>query len=200
MISKLSVALAATCALLVGGNVAANASPVPYVVTIEQVGANVVATGTGEFDLTGLTFVPAVPPFPAFVNPSAAAIAINTTLAADTYRGTFMGPTNFGPGTGGAASTKSGDYVFFDPTFYLQLPTGYTAGTTLNGEDTFNNTTIAMLGITPGTYTWTWGTAADQSFTVDVVPVPAAFPLFATGLGGLGLLGWRRKRKAQATP
>jgi outer membrane lipase/esterase len=29
-------------------------------------------------------------------------------------------------------------------------------------------------------------------------PVPAALPLFATGLGALGLLGWRRKRKAQA--
>jgi hypothetical protein len=29
-------------------------------------------------------------------------------------------------------------------------------------------------------------------------PLPAAFPLFATGLGGLGLLGWRRKRRAQA--
>jgi len=26
-------------------------------------------------------------------------------------------------------------------------------------------------------------------------PLPSAFPLFATGLGGLGLLGWRRKRK-----
>jgi hypothetical protein len=30
------------------------------------------------------------------------------------------------------------------------------------------------------------------------VPLPAALPLFATGLGGLGLLGWRRKRKASA--
>ena len=29
-------------------------------------------------------------------------------------------------------------------------------------------------------------------------PLPAAFPLFASGLGALGLLGWRRKRKAQA--
>jgi hypothetical protein len=30
------------------------------------------------------------------------------------------------------------------------------------------------------------------------VPLPAALPLFATGLGALGLLGWRRKRKKDA--
>jgi hypothetical protein len=30
------------------------------------------------------------------------------------------------------------------------------------------------------------------------VPVPAALPLFATGLGALGLIGWWRRRKAQA--
>jgi hypothetical protein len=29
-------------------------------------------------------------------------------------------------------------------------------------------------------------------------PLPAALPLFATGLGALGLLGWRRKKKAAA--
>jgi hypothetical protein len=34
--------------------------------------------------------------------------------------------------------------------------------------------------------------------TISQTPIPAALPLFATGLGGLGLLGWRRKRKAQA--
>ena len=31
-----------------------------------------------------------------------------------------------------------------------------------------------------------------------VIPLPTALPLFATALGGLGLLGWRRKRKARA--
>lgn len=31
-----------------------------------------------------------------------------------------------------------------------------------------------------------------------VVPLPATLPLFATGLGMLGLLGWRRKRKKAA--
>jgi len=30
----------------------------------------------------------------------------------------------------------------------------------------------------------------------DTTPLPGALPLFASGLGALGLLGWRRKRKA----
>jgi hypothetical protein len=31
----------------------------------------------------------------------------------------------------------------------------------------------------------------------QTTPLPATLPLFASGLGALGLLGWRRKRKAQ---
>jgi hypothetical protein len=34
--------------------------------------------------------------------------------------------------------------------------------------------------------------------STTATPLPAALPLFATGIGGLGLLGWRRKRKARA--
>ena len=30
---------------------------------------------------------------------------------------------------------------------------------------------------------------------IQATPLPAALPLFASGLGALGLLGWRRKRK-----
>jgi hypothetical protein len=52
------------------------------------------------------------------------------------------------------------------------------------------------------------GTAVDTGIVApagDVIgtvattatPLPAALPLFATGVGALGLLGWRRKRKAQ---
>ena len=36
------------------------------------------------------------------------------------------------------------------------------------------------------------------SLTPAPVPIPAALPLFATGLGVLGLLGWRRKKKSAA--
>jgi hypothetical protein len=45
-------------------------------------------------------------------------------------------------------------------------------------------------GVTTNTYEDAWYVAA--------TPIPAALPLFASGLGALGLLGWRRKRKAQA--
>jgi hypothetical protein len=46
-----------------------------------------------------------------------------------------------------------------------------------------------------------FGGVAATSVTgaVNEVPLPAAVPLFATGLGALGLLGWRRKRRAQTT-
>jgi hypothetical protein len=37
-----------------------------------------------------------------------------------------------------------------------------------------------------------------QRGAVQVVPLPGALPLFVTGLVGLGLISWRRKKKAQA--
>jgi len=38
----------------------------------------------------------------------------------------------------------------------------------------------------------------DTVNVLDPVPLPGALPLFATGLGALGLLGWRRKKKRAA--
>lgn len=35
-------------------------------------------------------------------------------------------------------------------------------------------------------------------FAASATPLPAALPLFVAGLGSMGLLGWRRKRRAQA--
>jgi len=50
-----------------------------------------------------------------------------------------------------------------------------------------SNITSDLSG--PGTFTLT---------QLTPTPLPGALPLFATGLGVLGLLGWRRKRKATA--
>ena len=68
---------------------------------------------------------------------------------------------------------------------------GAITGVTWNGTDAI--------------FTWTtrsnYNAIGGNFVTFDVnttTPLPAALPLFATGLGGLGFLGWRRKRKAQA--
>ncbi len=53
-----------------------------------------------------------------------------------------------------------------------------------NPMDTFSPTRL-----NPSVYAWV---------ELYPTPLPATLPLFATGLSGLGLLGWRRKRKAAA--
>ena len=40
--------------------------------------------------------------------------------------------------------------------------------------------------------------AVTVSADAAAVPIPAALPLFAAGLGAMGFMGWRRKRKALA--
>lgn len=60
----------------------------------------------------------------------------------------------------------------------------------LENQGTNPNNTFADFEFDAGAY---------DSFAVNTAaaatPLPAAFPLFAAGLGALGLLGWRRKRK-----
>ena len=35
---------------------------------------------------------------------------------------------------------------------------------------TYSGKTLATLGVTPGTYVWTWGTGANQNFTLQIPP------------------------------
>jgi hypothetical protein len=42
------------------------------------------------------------------------------------------------------------------------------------------------------------GNGQEVDFDITATPLPAALPLFATGLGAMGLFGWRRKRKNTA--
>jgi hypothetical protein len=71
----------------------------------------------------------------------------------------------------------------------------------INGTGTFvisDSAITATTVICPTCVTFDFGTGPDTFQPGREVPVPAALPLFVTGIGGLGLLGWRRKRKAQA--
>jgi hypothetical protein len=188
--------LIAFMVLLDATTTAANASP--YVVTLEQVGSNVVATGSGEIDVTGLTFATVSSAEAATIAPSIGFIDTGPSAAiVEGYTG-FTGPASFGSGGQTLASSSSGDNVeIFVAEALLYVPLGYVSGNALSDTATYDLATFASLGLTPGIYIWTWGTGADQSFTLDVAatPLPAALPLFATGLGAMGLFGWRRKRK-----
>jgi hypothetical protein len=115
--------------------------------------------------------------------------------------GPIVGPANFGSGGLTLDGTGTGPAIgirSFEPD--IEVPTGYVSDGPLSDTTIYDTATFASLGVTPGTYVWTWGTGADQSFTLEIgtTPLPAALPLFATGLGAMGLLGWRRKRKAFA--
>jgi hypothetical protein len=72
----------------------------------------------------------------------------------------------------------------------------------LYGGDFGTATLLGFVGLTSFTLRCEAGCQATVDNIVfselSTVPLPAALPLFATGLGALGLLGWRRKRKAKA--
>jgi hypothetical protein len=175
---------------------------------LQQVGSNVVATGNGAIDLTGLSGPTTNPQGPeGYISPSVTFITTGAGgVLADVYAAaTFSGPTSFGTGFFMFASSGSGDYVGINGPgnlFHLVLvPMGYVSGNALSDSSTYNGATFTTLGITPGTYTWTWGTGANQNFTLDAIAtgVPdsgSTFGLFL--LSFAALFGASRFRSQQS--
>jgi hypothetical protein len=169
-----------------------------------QQGNNVVANGSGTLDLTALTkdfnnvFVngtsmdPSLPTFQTGLFSQFGSVDAYTTIA---------GPANFGSG-GLHGGTGTGDSVGvgFDSLRALFVPTGYQSGAPLSSTGTYSNASFASLGVTPGTYLWTWGTGAHaDSFTLKIdapVPEPASLTLLAIGMVGFLGYRWRRRRLA----
>ena len=58
------------------------------------------------------------------------------------------------------------------------------------------STLTPSLEFGPFTPVLTVDFSGDLRFAVSAVPLPGALPLFATGLGLLGLMRWRRRREA----
>jgi len=150
--------------------------------TLLEVGGDVVLSGAGTMNLTSLNFlqnkfssVNLVPAGSQFGCGTAGPGPFNSEF----YTGsTFTSPVNFG--TGGQTVGNSGTGDFFGIGFLgvrgLFVQSGYTSGSFISGTTTFNSTTLATLGATPGTYTWSWGSGANASSIVMQVGVPDVTP------------------------
>src|SRR5262249_2436836 len=146
-----------------------------YTVRLKEVGANVVATGSGPINLTGLTLnaVGILTPGTMGANFGLIQTGQLTDVLVDTYTG-ITGPTSFGPGGPFffMGDTGSGDFVGIGGLAGdIEVPGGYVSGNPLSDSMTFNNATFASLGVTPGVYTWRWGTnGANQFFRLVIGP------------------------------
>jgi hypothetical protein len=124
------------------------------------------------------------------------------------FGGIFDGPVTLGQGSDGPVFV--GDNQWAGAPYYVTSGDGTSGGGLLltNGlfsfrvydyVDTYNNYGDQLgwfveYGYNPAAISAT----ISATSSADATPLPAALPLFATGLGALGLLGWRRKRKAAA--
>jgi protein with PEP-CTERM/exosortase system signal len=165
-----------------------------FTITMEQIGSNVVANGSGAIELTGLSFLFGGIAIPN-ISPNTASLSVGQSASVDAYSA-ISGPASFGSGGFTFANGGSGDAVGVQGLLVL-VPQGYVSGTALSDSMTFNNSTFASLGVTPGTYEWTWGTGLrNQNFTLIIggAGVPdggSTVSLLSCAL--LGLAALRRK-------
>ena len=146
-----------------------------YELTIYQDGPDVVWSGTGRLNTTGL-IANGTQNLTAGFQSSQAIWAVGQTTppgpTLDIYSGVTTYPNSFGSPGGIGTPLGNGDTVGILPNGInrnLLVPTGYSSNASLNGYTRYANTTIAGLGLTPGTYLYSWGsggTAGSITLTI----------------------------------
>jgi hypothetical protein len=171
--------------------------------TVQQVGADVVTSFTG------------------FVNTTASTTNGNAS-GTGLFRGSFFQGGSviiFGPqnsytnytGLNGSGALGSGSQTFADintgtlsgiisngSSSYLLLPNSYVSGSSITGTSTYTGKTLSDLGMTVGTYNWSWGSGANAGtaqLTISAVPEPSTYALAAIATGVMAAVARRRKAR-----
>jgi hypothetical protein len=192
-----------TAALLTFGSVAAPSARAAYTITFTESDGNVMESGSGSFDLTGLNRIGSS--FTdGLLNPRAGRFSGGLEgQQLSLYAVPITDPVLWGPGDFSSASSTVGDAVLFNvrgPYFGVTL--SYESGQPLSESSVYNNSTFESLGLTPGTYVENWGAGATaDSFTVIVagaspVPEPASWVTMLIGFAGLGFAAFTRRAGA----
>jgi hypothetical protein len=183
----------------------ASAARAGVIITISEVGSDVVVSGSGILNLAGLGSPQAIGT-KAELDPSIAIALVGPPgiAGADLFDG-ITGPSSFG--SGGPMFPDSGTGMTFGVQAArneLLVPINYVSNDPLSGTSTYSGQTLAGLGLTPGTHRWTWGSGANADFLeVDIpgapVPEPSSLILAAMGIGVVGCcIAIRRRRTAAA--
>ena len=179
-----------------------------------EAGGDVIFTGVGTLDLAAWDFGYSTTWHSSIglLDPSAAVVIgggdgeisydiyyvmpLHYSDGAESVPSDFDGPAAFGIGPTTTTPTTSGDFLGLRfPERMLAVPAGYESGSPLAGSATFTNASFESLGMTPGTYEWTWADASgchSDSVRLVIVPEPSAFAL--AGLGGAALITFRKRR------
>jgi hypothetical protein len=153
------------------------ATPSGFTVTIIESAGNVVMSASGSLNINDLTLVsPSVGPLGVGgLGVTTATFLMGANVAAAQYSGFTTSPSNFGPGGVGGSPTSTSGNIFGVVKFEgplgpssLLVPTGYTTGTAISSTQTFSGQTFSSFGLTPGTYTYTWGSGANAD-SINVV-------------------------------
>jgi hypothetical protein len=176
-----------------------DAAHAAYTITIQQSGANVVASGSGTINTAALA-IPSMSsniPLAHNINSTNATVVVGGGGNIDQYK-TISPPSNFGSTTASATPANSGTGSMFGvngKSASLYVPTGYVSGTFISGTSQWNGMTLSMLSLTTGTYTYTWGSGANaDSVTVKIlgplslsVSATHSSPIFQAGPGTITL-------------
>ena len=181
---KISIGISIIAAFLLGATAQA-----ALVITIEEVGNDVVATASGTLNMADLTA-------------TGGNITLNSGYMSPSFGCVFTGSgtCNYYTGATGGALLGTGGFLegnsatgnafglIYDAG-YIAVSDSYISGAQIDGTATWNNQTFATLGIDETSFTMTWGSGdtADSMTVNAAVPEPATASMMAL-VAGLGFL------------